>query len=138
MFSRASILLKKGKALRRAGINNTRALAFLWLAKTMLPVLTAMLIGVFLAVSREKHPIEVFEIPWIFLVGAVFFSPDIWVVHRRKKRQLALERSLPDGLDLLVICAEAGLSSDAALKRVADEFADAVPELHGRTLPDVD
>jgi tight adherence protein C len=40
-----------------------------------------------------------------------------------------LEKALPDGLDLLVICAEAGLSLDTALNRVADEMAHASPDL---------
>lgn len=63
------------------------------------------------------------------LLTAGFFLPDIVVGHQRKTRLRRLERSLPDGLDLLVICAEAGLSLDAALKRVADEFVNVVPEL---------
>jgi tight adherence protein C len=42
-----------------------------------------------------------------------------------KKRQLLLARALPDGLDLLVICAESGLSLDAALDRVANEIGEA-------------
>jgi tight adherence protein C len=42
---------------------------------------------------------------------------------------LALAKGLPDGLDLLVICAESGLSLDAALDRVANEIGDANVEL---------
>jgi tight adherence protein C len=45
------------------------------------------------------------------------------------KRQLALARALPDSLDLLVICAESGLSLDAALDRVANEIGAASPAL---------
>lgn len=40
-----------------------------------------------------------------------------------------IQRALPDALDLLVICAEAGLSLDAALKRVAEEIGHTCPEL---------
>lgn len=49
-----------------------------------------------------------------------------WLLSRRLGR---LRRALPDALDLLVICAEAGLSLDAALNRVARELAQAAPEL---------
>jgi tight adherence protein C len=65
------------------------------------------------------------------LGGAVlgFFAPELYVSNLTKKRQLALSRALPDGLDLLVICAESGLSLDAALDRVANEVGGASPEL---------
>ena len=58
-----------------------------------------------------------------------FFGPELWVSNRTKKRQLALSKSLPDGLDLLVICAESGLSLDASLDRVANEIGGASPAL---------
>ncbi|MEL6963722.1 MAG: type II secretion system F family protein, partial [Pseudomonadota bacterium] len=45
------------------------------------------------------------------------------------KRQQRLAKSLPDGLDLLVICAESGLSLDAGLERVSREISNASPEL---------
>lgn len=66
---------------------------------------------------------------WLLLLVFGFFIPDLVVKRQRKVRLQRLSRSLPDGLDLLVICAEAGLSLDAALKRVADEFVTVVPEL---------
>lgn len=120
---------EKNKALRRAGINNARALLFIWLAKLAMPVLFLFFIAVLFVGDQEKTLGDLATSPFLLVPFLMFFLPDIWVKHKRKTRQVALERSLPDGLDLLVICAEAGLSLDAALKRVADEFADAVPEL---------
>lgn len=122
-------LAESNKTLRRAGINNSKALALLWLAKIAMPAVAVIIIGTSFIVNQEKSFQDLFALPWQFLIFSTFFLPDIWVKHKRKTRQVVLERSLPDGLDLLVICAEAGLSLDAALKRVADEFADAVPEL---------
>jgi tight adherence protein C len=57
--------------------------------------------------------------------GLGFFVPELYVKNLIKKRQLLLARALPDGLDLLVICAESGLSLDAALDRVANEIGGA-------------
>jgi tight adherence protein C len=48
--------------------------------------------------------------------------PDMVVRHRRKKYVARVERGLPDALDLLVICAQAGLGLTAAIVRVADEM----------------
>jgi tight adherence protein C len=61
--------------------------------------------------------------------GFGFFVPELYVNNLIKKRQLALTKSLPDGLDLLVICAESWLSLDAALERVANEIGAASPQL---------
>jgi tight adherence protein C len=62
-------------------------------------------------------------------IGLGLFVPELYVSNLTKKRQLALAKGLPDGLDLLVICAESGLSLDAALDRVANEIGDANVEL---------
>ncbi len=56
-------------------------------------------------------------------------APDIFVDNKVKKRSDAIRKGLPDALDLLVICAEAGLTVDAAFHRVARELGKAYPEL---------
>jgi tight adherence protein C len=58
-------------------------------------------------------------------IGLGFFAPELYVSNLTKKRQLSLSKALPDGLDLLVICAESGLSLDVSLERVANEIGDA-------------
>ncbi|MEZ5932177.1 MAG: type II secretion system F family protein [Alphaproteobacteria bacterium] len=58
-----------------------------------------------------------------------FLAPDLFVSNNTAKRQQRLARALPDGLDLLVICAESGLSLDAGLERVAREIGNASPDL---------
>ena len=55
--------------------------------------------------------------------------PDLWLDNRVAKRTAVLRRGLPDSLDLLVICAEAGLTIDAAFGRIARELELAYPEL---------
>jgi len=62
------------------------------------------------------------------LVGS-YKAPDVWLTNKVKKRSDAVRKGLPDALDLLVICAEAGLTVDAAFNRVAKELGKAYPEL---------
>ncbi len=61
------------------------------------------------------------------IVGA--YTPDLFVRNATQKRQQLIQKGLPDGLDLMVICAEAGLSMDATLERVGRELRNSWPEL---------
>ncbi|MDF2493081.1 type II secretion system F family protein [Sphingomonas sp.] len=56
-------------------------------------------------------------------------TPDLYLKNKITKRSDAIRKGLPDALDLLVICAEAGLTVDAAFHRVAKELGKAYPEL---------
>ncbi len=56
-------------------------------------------------------------------------APDIFLSNKITKRSAAIRKGIPDALDLLVICAEAGLTVDAAFARVARELGRAYPEL---------
>ena len=61
--------------------------------------------------------------------GLGAFVPELILRGRAGERQKKINTSLPDALDLLVICAEAGLSLDVAIDRVARELGGAAPEL---------
>ncbi len=66
------------------------------------------------------------------VAGALILSykaADIWLSNAISKRSTAIRKGLPDALDLLVICAEAGLTVDAGFNRVAKELGRAYPEL---------
>jgi tight adherence protein C len=68
------------------------------------------------------------------IVGALLgifgmVGPSLWLDWRKRARQTVLRRSLPDALDVLVICLEGGLSLPSALKRVAAELRTAHPVL---------
>ncbi len=56
-------------------------------------------------------------------------APDIYLKNKITKRSSAIRKGVPDALDLLVICAEAGLTVDAAFGRVSKELGKAYPEL---------
>jgi tight adherence protein C len=56
-----------------------------------------------------------------------FFLPDFWLSQRIKERKRAISNALPDVLDLLVVCVEAGMGLDAAVAKVTDPDAIPVP-----------
>lgn len=65
------------------------------------------------------------------IIGGVggFFVPDLVLSHLVTRRQENIRRALPDALDLLVICMEAGLGIDQAMVRVGEEMAVTAPSL---------
>ncbi|MFC0204305.1 type II secretion system F family protein [Novosphingobium soli] len=63
------------------------------------------------------------------LVIGGYKGPDLFIQNLVTKRTDAIRKALPDALDLLVICAEAGLTVDAAFERVSRELGRAYPEL---------
>ncbi|HEX8840502.1 MAG TPA: type II secretion system F family protein, partial [Sphingomicrobium sp.] len=63
------------------------------------------------------------------LVVAGYKGPEMFLKNKANKRTHAIRKGLPDALDLLVICAEAGLTVDAAFGRVSRELGKAYPEL---------
>lgn len=68
---------------------------------------------------------------WV-LTGMVagFMGPDFWLTAKGKKRRERIRKSIPDAIDLLVICVDAGLGLDQALLRVVDELDVSHPEIN--------
>jgi len=71
---------------------------------------------VFAVIARELELRE----PWLFLVGGIagFFLPNLWLRTCVARRHAAILRLLPEAIDLLTLCVEAGLDFVLALKRV--------------------
>jgi tight adherence protein C len=67
---------------------------------------------------------------WVLIFGiAGYLAPDIWLKRKTASRRHRIRRSLPDALDLMVICVDAGLGLDQALMRIGDELAFSHPDI---------
>lgn len=120
---------KDMKVLRRrlmlAGVYDPRGVAFFFLARTALAVglgVAAMLFG----------PDQGSSMYWM-IVGAAgvfgYVAPSVYLDRRIARRRDEHRSGFPDFMDLLVVCADAGLSMEAALDRVGRELADSYPSL---------
>lgn len=69
------------------------------------------------------------------LIG--FFMPQLLLQSRINSRQDTIRKSLPDALDLLTICVQAGLGFDAAMSRVAEKWEDALADEFSRSLREI-
>ena len=122
---------KAQKKLMQAGIRS-KDLAFVVIfARLVLPIVigTTVILGVYFL---EWFPAWGAFKRYALVAGSLILSykaPDLWLKNKISKRSNNVRKGLPDALDLLVICAEAGLTVDAAFNRVARELGKAYPEL---------
>jgi len=117
--------------LMQAGIRTKDLAFFIILARFVLPVVLGIAAVVLIYVFNhwpEWGGFRRYATVAGVLVGS-YKAPDIWLKNKVTKRSHAIRKGLPDALDLLVICAEAGLTVDAAFHRVAKELGKAYPEL---------
>ncbi len=118
------------RKLRQAGFHSRDAAVIYVFIKLALPLLLGFLMIGLTSVTN------VIEVPEDFVlatcVGAVlvgFMLPEVYIKNVATKRREILNSLLPEGLDLLTICVEAGLSIDAAFRRVSREMQGSMPEL---------
>lgn len=109
--------------LIRAGFRSDSAVKYFYSAKVITPLVFCALILV--TGFGGDSPLFMCAIA----LGLGFLAPDFWLGRRIKTRQAAIRRGLPDVLDLLVICIEAGLSLDHATARTAEELRRAHPAI---------
>lgn len=109
------------RQLALAGYRQPYQVEVFYAVRLLLPAITAVLISVFL------HEDVIF---W-FIVGTIFafYVPDLYVSRLIRQRRERVRLGLPDALDLLAICMEAGLGLDQALMRVGGELNDTHPDL---------
>ncbi len=96
-----------------------------------LKVVGGLLLGALAVLWVQTHD-DTLLVSTAILLGALLIglrAPDFVVSSRAKSRRSAMERGLPDVLDLLVVCGEAGIGLDSAIERVAIELKEAHEEL---------
>ncbi|MCK0129082.1 type II secretion system F family protein [Erythrobacter sp. F6033] len=117
--------------LAHAGIRNKELAVYIIGARAVLPIVFGIL-GFAVIYWIDFFP-DWGPIKRLGAMSAILFlsykGPEIFLSNKSSKRTAEIQKGLPDALDLLVICAEAGLTVDAAFNRVAKELGRAYPEL---------
>ncbi|MFZ0662117.1 MAG: type II secretion system F family protein [Acidobacteriaceae bacterium] len=109
--------------LIRAGYRNESALKLLQGSKVFVPLVLCTL----LLVTGFGHHSPF--LLYAMALGLGYLAPDIWLRRKIAARKARIRRALPDVLDLLIICIEAGLSLDQAVIRTAQELGAVQPQL---------
>jgi tight adherence protein C len=109
--------------LMRAGYRRDRYLDIFYAAKVVSPI-----VFVFLAMALN---LQVYGPFFVYVTAAAigFLFPDFWVGWMMKRRQLEIRLGLPEALDLMTVCVEAGLGLDQAILRVAEEMHLSQPDI---------
>jgi len=125
---------EKMKVLRRrliqAGIYDPRAVGYFFFVRLTLAV--SLTVAVFLA-----HPLIGLQSTtafWLLVIVAAiagYVGPSVYIDRRITSRKLEHRAGFPDFMDLLVVCADAGLSMEAAFERIGREMGDSYPSLTG-------
>jgi len=115
------------KQMVQAGIYSERALSIFLGLKIGLPLALPILIMP-LVWGRVSSKILLMGIAYLLLAGG-YFLPTLILKQLIGSRQKKIQQALPDALDLLVVCVEAGQGLNAALKRVSDDFKLSCPAL---------
>jgi tight adherence protein C len=113
----------------RAGIRNENALAVHWGVKIFLTVLfpAVFILLRTMVLTTLSYQVSMAVTVLCALLG--FYLPDIYLNRKGEERRQKILQSLPDALDLLVICVEAGMGLDGAINKVAQELKLGSPEL---------
>ncbi|HLC43309.1 MAG TPA: type II secretion system F family protein [Methylomirabilota bacterium] len=103
--------------LARAGYHNPRAVGLFVGAKVACAILFGYLFIYGILIAHKAPPL------WLSIGLAVlsYFLPDLWLRKRIQSRQRAVRHALPDVLDLLMVCVEAGMGFDAAVARIVEQ-----------------
>jgi len=116
--------------LARAGYRSREAMMMYLLIRLVAPIAAGLAAAFFIFVAHAfsmQFMMKILSVIGSILAG--FALPEIFVKNMSQRRAVVLRKAMPDALDLMVICAEAGLSLDAALSRVSRELGPSCPEL---------
>jgi tight adherence protein C len=120
------------KILRRrlvqAGVYDPRGVAFFFMTRTALAVGLALAVFVFTPMVTSLGG----SIFWLLVIVAGiagYVGPSMYIDRRISTRMVEHRSGFPDFMDLLVVCADSGLSMEASLERVGHELGDSYPSL---------
>lgn len=110
--------------LIRAGLREDAHLRILYGSKVVVPLVASLLVAVS-GITEHFSPFMAYAVT----LGLGYLAPEFWLGRRIANRQLEIRLALPDFLDLLVVCVEAGLSMDQAVARTSEELRLTHPEI---------
>jgi len=126
-FEKSSVRLR----FVHAGIRSPTAPAVFFGVKTLLTIGLPLLGFLAMSASGSGPKGNNLMLVVLLLAATGYYAPNIVLSHLMKTRQREIFESFPDALDLMTVCIEAGIGTEAAMMRVADDMQFKSPELSG-------
>lgn len=113
--------------LIRAGYRKNTAITVFWGVKMGLALAGLGLAALAHATALAKVQAQVVALVYLSFPGLGLYLPNMWLRRAGEERRKAIRNALPDALDLLVVCVEAGMGLDQAVYRVSQELRAGYP-----------
>lgn len=117
------------RQLINAGYRSAKASVLFIGAKLLLAVVAAFLLAMIPAKVLGFPSVSNLTFYYVLAAACGYYAPVMWLRRAIAVRKDALQRAIPDALDLMVVCVEAGLGLDQAIGRVGEEMLRTHPEL---------
>lgn len=106
----------------QAGLRETSWPAIYFACKTVLAMLLPGMFVIYQGLSAAQLALTTNVLVLLVLAAIGYYLPNVLLVNAIQRRQRELEDAMPDALDLMMVCVEAGLGLDAAMNRAASEI----------------
>ena len=113
----------------QAGIRNKNAPQYYFAVKTLLTLVLPLVLALFLYFTQPQIPFARMMLFVLLTAAAGYYLPELLLRFITQKRIERMRNSLPDMIDLMVVCTESGMGIDAATARISREMARTDPEL---------
>jgi len=110
------------KTFLKAGYRRENAIIIFFGVKTSLAIMFPLLFFLIKLLIRMAIPSFYFFLIPVILIMVGFYLPNFWLQMKIARRKEKIQEGLPDALDLMVVCVEAGTGLDAAINRVGEEM----------------
>ncbi len=136
-FTPQNALQATARKLELAG--NPRGLepATFWALRLIVAVLIAVFMIFIFSIGSIDWPLTRQILVTAGFVGLGFFIPELMLTSRIQRRQKSVRKAMPDALDLLTICVEAGLGFDGAMQKVSEKWDNELSNAFQRSLREV-
>jgi tight adherence protein C len=136
-FTPQNALQSVNRKLELAGSpSNLDATTFLALQFICMALFGGLMVLVF-TVSKANWPLGRIIILSLVVSGVGFYFPQLWLSSKISRRQKNIRKAMPDALDLLTICVEAGLGFDAAMAKVSEKWETELSMAFARVIQEI-
>lgn len=136
-FTPQKVLLETNKKLEQAGNPGRIDAATFLAARFIVPVFFDGFILLMSSLAPDPWPTGRLLLVLLIFGLLGFFFPQLWLTSRIQSRQHEIRKAMPDALDLLTICVEAGLSFDSAMQKVSDKWQNQLSLAFARAIREV-